>query len=342
MSNLAMKREKLSLNLWDDNTVKWEHGGKLYCLHVRNDDMASSPREDDDGLITIMACFHSRYNLGDREKVGKVEPEEFWQNLVRANVPESDVLSAAESGKISGIRIAPSEDDPSLYDIFEIASIFGQKPKEYLEHSEVSREDIAYYLIDDLTVSQCMALLEPYAEWLPLWLYDHSGITMSCGARVYPYNDAWDSGQIGWIVTLKKTIMEKCGVEYVLDENGERIKVENPHEGTTSTWGYLTRPLTDETWRKRAIEMMKSEVDVYDQYLRGDVYGYNLHEAVPPADEDDDPDWDEIDSCWGFYGTDIIENGIADQAGYGLLEAISSGEYEVGEATKHTMTYYTF
>lgn len=342
MSNLAMKRDKISLDLWGDKTVKWEHGGKRYCLHVRNDNYASSPREDDDGLITIMACFHSRYNLGDREKVGKVEPEEFWQNLVRENVSDGEILSAAESGKIRGVRIAPSEDDSKLYDIFEMASIFGKESKEYLEHSEVGRDDIAYYLLDDLTVSQCMALLEPYAEWLPLWLYDHSGITMSCGARVYPYNDSWDSGQVGWIVTLKKTIMEVCGVEYVLDENGERIKVEHPCDGASSTWSYLTRPLTDETWRQRAIEIMKSEVEVYDQYLRGDVYGFNLYESEIPDDEDGDPDWNEIDSCWGFYGTDIVENGIADQAGCGLLEAVAAGEYEVGEAKEHTVTYYTF
>ena len=87
---------------------------------------------------------------------------------------------------------------------------------------------------------------------------------------------------------------------------------------------------------------MKSEVQIYDQYLRGDVYGYNLYQADPPIGEEDEPEWEEIDSCWGFYGTDIIENGIADQAGYGLIEAAAAGEYEVGEATRHTMAYYTF
>lgn len=342
MSNLALKQQKKpSLDLWDNKTVKWEHDGKRYCLHVRNDDMADSLREDDCGTITIMACFHRRYNLGDYKQIGKMEPEEFWQKLVKENVKESEILAAGENGKIKGVRIAQNEDAPERYDIFEVAAIFGEQPKEYLEHEDVSREDIVYYLLDDLNIGQCMVLLEPYAEWLPLWLYDHSGLTISCGARVYPYNDVWDSGQVGWIVALKDTIMKET-TELLYDENGEPIKEEHNWPSGQVTYGYKCRPLTDETWRKRAVEVMKADVEVYDQYLRGEVYGYNLYEAKSPESDAEDPEWEEIDSCWGFYGTDIIENGIAGQAGCGLAEAVAAGEYEVGEAVKHTATYYEF
>ena len=37
---------------------------------------------------------------------------------------------------------------------------------------------------------------------------------------------------------------------------------------------------------------MESEVKQYSQYLEGDVYGFAI----------EDPDGNDMDSCWGFYG----------------------------------------
>jgi len=37
---------------------------------------------------------------------------------------------------------------------------------------------------------------------------------------------------------------------------------------------------------------LQSEVDIYNQYLTGQVYGYKLL----------DKEGSEIESCWGFYG----------------------------------------
>ena len=184
-----------------------------------------------------------------------------------------------------------------------------------------------------------MELMKPYAECLPLWLYDHSGLTISCGERNYPYNDRWDSCQLGWVIMLKKTMQKECWLEYVLDENGERIKEQYIHENGQTTYGYKTRPLTEDTWRARAIELMKGEVETYNQYLTGDVYGYTLY--ATDDDTDDDPDWEEIDSCWGFFGDDGMENGLVEQVGCGLNEAILNDAFMLGEAELHTSTYYT-
>ena len=54
-----------------------------------------------------------------------------------------------------------------------------------------------------------MKLLEKKVVWLPLWIYEHSGITMSCGERTYPYNDMFDSSRAGWIVTVLSDFNEK-------------------------------------------------------------------------------------------------------------------------------------
>ena len=83
--------------------------------------------------------------------------------------------------------------------------------------------------------------------------------------------------------------------------------------------------------------MLVGEVEVYDQYLRGEVFGYQVF----IFDEETDV-WEETDeSCWGFYGDDLMENGILDNID-GLKEAIESEQYETGQAREVTITSYEF
>ncbi len=80
---------------------------------------------------------------------------------------------------------------------------------------------------------------------------------------------------------------------------------------------------------------MQAEVEEYDNYLRGDCYYYTLYVKQ-------DEEYEELDSCGGFLGSDIMTNGIVETVGFGLSEAIESGEYETGTATRHVKTYYEF
>jgi hypothetical protein len=73
---------------------------------------------------------------------------------------------------------------------------------------------------------------------LPLYLYDHSGITISTSS----FSCRWDSGQIGFIFVSKHTI-KKEGID--------ETKVE---------------------------EYLKSEVETYDKYLTGENYRYTIYE----------------------------------------------------------------
>jgi hypothetical protein len=95
---------------------------------------------------------------------------------------------------------------------------------------------------------------------LPLYLYDHSGITISTSS----FSCQWDSGQIGFIFVSKHKI-EKEGIDIT--------KVE---------------------------EYLKGEVETYDQYLRGDVYGYKVFKVSTCSLGHEHEE--EIESCWGFYG----------------------------------------
>lgn len=104
---------------------------------------------------------------------------------------------------------------------------------------------------------------------LPLYLLDHSGITMSTKS----FNDPWDSGQVGYVFVSK-----------------EKAK-------------------TKKVTKKNAIQCMISEVNTYDQYLRGDVYGFQVVKKTKCSlDEEHE---EVLDSCWGFYGHDPKENGIS-------------------------------
>lgn len=79
----------------------------------------------------------------------------------------------------------------------------------------------------------------------------------------YPFNDQWDGGQIGFVFAEK------------------------------SSW-------SDED---KARESAQSYVEVWNQYISGDVWGFVI----------EDPDGNHIDSCWGHYGLE-----------YARAEAISN------------------
>ena len=108
---------------------------------------------------------------------------------------------------------------------------------------------------------------------LPLYLYDHSGLTIS----TKPFSCPWDSGRLGLIYVKRDDVID----------------------------------LQDE----RVLEILRSEVEIYDQYLRGDIYGYELIRT-----EDDGAEITE-DSCWGFYGSDPDVNGMAAFIGQDIMSA---------------------
>lgn len=81
-------------------------------------------------------------------------------------------------------------------------------------------------------------------------------------------------------------------------------------------------------WKaKRPMEAVKADMEaqaaLYSAWAWGDVYGYIVERAPHDPEEREDSDaWEEIDSCWGFYGDDPDQSGLAEQA----LDAI---EYDI-------------
>jgi len=116
---------------------------------------------------------------------------------------------------------------------------------------------------------------------LPLYLLDHSGLRVSTS----DFNDQWDSGQVGIIAVH---------IDKALKEFGRQF-------------------------RKKAVACLKSEVEIFDQYLSGQIYGYVIT----------DKNGNDIDngSCWGHYGLEYClkcaKEALPDETHYYLEEKAS-------------------
>lgn len=99
---------------------------------------------------------------------------------------------------------------------------------------------------------------------LPLRLYDHSGISISTSTE-YPFNDRWDSSMVGFIFITKEAMKR---------------------EG----WN-----------KKRATAYLQSEVEVYNQYLSGDVYSIYIEQY------DTDKKQIRYDCVGGYFGHDYAK-----------------------------------
>ena len=65
--------------------------------------------------------------------------------------------------------------------------------------------------------------------------------------------------------------------------------------------------------RKKAVECMKSDFEIYRLWRDGEVYGYATYWKDTGEDADD--------SCWGFYGTDDVESRVEELAAEARAEA---------------------
>jgi DNA-binding Lrp family transcriptional regulator len=90
---------------------------------------------------------------------------------------------------------------------------------------------------------------------------------------VNPFGCRWDSGQLGYIYCSK----EKALKEYCVKIVTAKLRLE-------------------------VLRYMEGEIKTYNQYLNGDVYGFKI----------EDENGEELNSCYGFYGTDFKTNGMLD------------------------------
>lgn len=120
---------------------------------------------------------------------------------------------------------------------------------------------------------------------LPLFLMDHSGLSMRTSSEMFRAVDSvgWDWGQVGYILAPRETVLR----EY-------------------------KRKIVSPKLRQTVEECMVAEVKVYDQYLTGDCYWFDL------LDKEDN----SIDSCGGFFGVKSIADHLPEEIQKEFLEAV--------------------
>ena len=108
---------------------------------------------------------------------------------------------------------------------------------------------------------------------LPLYLLDHSGLSMSTSAFSYP----WDSGAVGLMVATPQTIRECFGIKNITKKR-----------------------------RAQVIKSLIAQAEEYDNYLTGNVYGFDIVDAAGVGDI--------VGSCYGFYGHNHAKSGLLETA----------------------------
>ncbi len=232
-------------------SVVGQHGVSAYSdttvdphitVKVEQDTNPESPRECDNA--GVMFCKHRRYTLGDE---GAEDPYE-----------EIELFELEGDGTGSYVL-----DETRLRAVEEMLSIwYDRLLREDESTIDGDRTYDAYNYVSRLCAFDSEHRLRAdIAVILPLYLYDHSGITISHGS----FSDKWDSGQVGW--------------------------------------HYITKKSLEENWNgdvEAAKKCLQAELDEYDNYLRGNVWGYVV----------ENEDGDTIDSCWGFIGDNLEATGM--------------------------------
>lgn len=120
---------------------------------------------------------------------------------------------------------------------------------------------------------------EGYDVILPVYIFDHGGITIS----TTPFSCGWDSGQLGFIYANVEDCQEINDEDYFTEDD--------------------------------VIKILEGEIETYDTYLRGEIYGFRVVKLTRCKCCDHVSE-EEEEAVWGYYGSDCAKNGIFDTVGY--------------------------
>lgn len=300
-----------SLYFGDDYLFVKTPDNTIYRIHKERDECGDfNPRTNDDGNLGTMYCWNRYHTLGDKHKFE--EPLDFVRDALFKAVYDAPyhgmpVIKAIENGKFRDLKFVDETDEETgkpvraLYSRMTDDSEFERL--DYVtnawpcEPKDIT-PDFVQGCIDELTIGQSMSILKELDNYciMPLYLLDHSGITMS----VSSFNDPWDSGCVGYISCTRDRAME--------------LWCKKPEDFSTPT-----------EWKERAKEEMTGEVKTYDIFIRGDVFGVIIEKCIATQEDleiwgDDitelsDGCFDDYESCWGFFYDHDAEDFVTDIIG---------------------------
>jgi len=215
-----------------------------YFAIIQQDDFPENPRDDWDTVGTLYT-WHRNYRLGGKDDFNN-------QN------------------HIDNLKVWCFDKFDELANLKELEGYNSYEGCIYFEDEELTFEQQKFF---DQVVN---TWIKNNICILPVYMYDHSGITISTG----PFSCPWDSGQVGMIYITKDT----CKKHQIQFEDAEDI--------------------------------LKGEIKTLDQYLTGDVWSYTIYSTDDEnfaneifTEKDNLPDeYDYEDGCGGFFGFDYCEN----------------------------------
>jgi hypothetical protein len=199
-----------------------------------------SPREWSN--VATLHCAHRRYDLGDVQH----------RDSESAELALARTIADNAAGKWSrALAIALQWMDETSYaglgdtlgDIVDSLSSW-ESDSDVARHARAWRlwmdSGYRHWSIADLA-SEGEA--DSHVLIMPLYLFDHSGISMSTSRFSCP----WDSGQVGFATLTKADALRELSCD-------------------------------ESTWREAAANCITEEVKTYDQYLTGDVWHYRVED----------------------------------------------------------------
>ena len=169
------------------DAIETIQGVKGVQAHIVYTDYPINPRCDYDNACT-MWCWHRRYNLGDKHRHDDLTAAvvDLWQDYSTADERKQFVTDWMKGLPLTEVKRYCRRIDLMMFE----------------------KQDRLNHLFEGLLYAQrsiSEIRLPNRIRWLPLFLYDHSGITISTGS----FGCRWDSGLVGFIWTADETATQE-------------------------------------------------------------------------------------------------------------------------------------
>lgn len=222
-----------------------------YFATVEQEDYAENPRDDSYSVGTLYT-WHRNYRLGGKDDFN-------------------------HQNRIDDLNVWCFDTFQGLANLKELDSYHTYEDSIYFEDEELTHEQETFFN------QKVNAWIKNNVCILPVFMYDHSGITISTG----PFSCPWDSGQVGFIYVTKQNYETKTQKPFNFED---------------------------------AENILKGEIETLNQYLTGDVWRYTIYSTEDEefaneimTHEDDLPDdRNHEDSCGGFFGYDSCKDTAKD------------------------------
>lgn len=197
-------------------------------------------------------------------------------------VGQDAIIKYIKAGNVDGLRLVYNRHTR----LWEIQSWLAWRGKDAywavqheIEPSDLKHYDYSYELLETLDEDELYSIISDLAKDVVIYAWSSSGYSQGDHIRGYAY-------------MTKERFDKMCGF--------------NPEKYSN--------------WKEQAVAVIEGEIKSIEIWAWGDVKGYVLEKKVPftktyaDGTVEEDFEWDEVDSCWGFYleTEELIEEVISE------------------------------